>query len=176
MNPILNPIVLVQPSSEVLSLREVKQFLRIEHSAEDAVLMQLIKAAREAAQSYLNLTFITQSWQYQVRASESFITLPMKPVRAITQVEQRDDGGIWTIIPASDYMLDQDALVLTSSVTHGALLRIAYSAGMAADASLLPAAIKQALLEHVVKLYESRGLEQPLALHEMYAPLREVRI
>jgi len=53
----------VPPTTEPLSLDEVKEHLRIESSAEDALLQVYIEAVREICEHNTSRVLITQTWE-----------------------------------------------------------------------------------------------------------------
>jgi len=53
----------VPPTTEPLSLDEVKEHLRIESSAEDALLQVYIEAAREICEHNTSRVLVTQTWE-----------------------------------------------------------------------------------------------------------------
>ena len=60
----MNDYTLVSaPATEPVSLAEVKSYLRIDGTADDAVLTILIASARRSAEEYTKRAFITQTWQ-----------------------------------------------------------------------------------------------------------------
>ncbi len=174
----INPRRLVQPVHEPLSLEEVKLFLRIEHSAEDALLATLIQAAREAAEHVLNISCITQTWQYQLStASHDRMVLPCGPVTSITtvQVREREDAE-WTTLAPADYTLRDDQLTLHAATLIMPEVLVTYEAGLADEAAEIPARIRYALMQHVAVLYEARGSTAVVEVGHIYAGLREVRL
>lgn len=173
----MNPRRLVQPALEPVSLVEVKLFLRIEHDAEDALLATLIRAAREAAEAILNTSFIHQQWEWVMAALPcAELTFPMAPVVSVSEVASRDDAGNWNVVAASAYTLVGSRVLLRHNIATNAALRVRYQAGISASAFDIPAVIKHALLEHVTRLYETRGLDEVTDISGIYAPLREVRV
>lgn len=173
----MNPRRLVQPAAEPVSLADVKLFLRIEHDAEDSLLSTLLQAAREAAESFLSVSFLEQTWQYTIEHhQDSWLNLPMSPVLAVAEIAMRDDASAWVVQSSSAYALIGDRIKLSPELTFQSALRVHYTAGMASDAANIPATIKHALLEHVTKLYETRGLDDVLDISHIYASLREVRV
>ncbi|NDC98941.1 MAG: phage gp6-like head-tail connector protein [Betaproteobacteria bacterium] len=53
----------VPPATEPLSLDEVKEHLRIDSSAEDALLQMYMEAAREICEHHTARALITQTWE-----------------------------------------------------------------------------------------------------------------
>ena len=53
--------VTTQPSLEVWTLSEVKNYLKVDTSADDTLITTLLQSAREVAERYLNQALITQT-------------------------------------------------------------------------------------------------------------------
>lgn len=174
----INPRRLVQPVHEPLSLEEVKLFLRIEHSAEDALLVTLIQAAREAAEHLLNISCMTQTWHYQLGpASHDRIVLPYGPVTSIAAVQVREhEANEWTTLAPADYTLRDDHLAVHAASLIMPEVLVTYEAGLADEAADIPARIRYALMQHVAVLYEARGSTAVVEVGHIYAGLREVRL
>lgn len=174
----ITPRRLVQPAHEPLSLEEVKLFLRIEHSAEDALLTTLLKAAREAAEHLLNISCITQTWQHQLTtAGCNTVILPYGPVASVSVVEVRErEDADWSMLSPTHYTLRNHRLHIPSTALSLPELKITYVAGLASNASDVPASIRYALMQHVAVLYEARGSTAVVDVSHIYAGLREVRL
>lgn len=168
----------VHPAHEPISLAEAKLFLRIEHEAEDALIAGMITAAREAAETVLNISCITQRWQYEVRGCKTdTLYLPHGPTIAVTELAVREqESTVWSIAAGDTYLLQGNRLTLLSQRVALADLRITYDAGFGAGAADVPAVIRQALLQHIACLYETRGTVGIVDLQAIYTGLREVRV
>lgn len=114
------------PASEPVSLQEVKDYLRIDHVDEDALLGALIVTAREVCEAYLNRSLITQTWTMfldgfpgslnepwwdgvrvgsieELSGGESEIPLFKGPVQAVASITAYDDADAATVASASTY-------------------------------------------------------------------------
>ena len=80
-------------ASEVLSLTEVKDQLRITTTADDDSLRLFIAAVRHKVEHILSKTLITSTWEYKIDAFPAQICLPMAPVQSITTVAYVDTDG-----------------------------------------------------------------------------------
>ena len=162
------------PSLEPITLAETKLFLRVDHSDEDALIASLITAARESAESYTRRSFITQTWELSYNdAAPTTIMLPMRPVQNITSITI--DGNN---ISSSLYSLNaaKDAVICETGLT-GDIITITYVTGYGSSTTLVPAPIKQALLQHIASLYDDRSQEAiPTISRTLLQPYREVRL
>jgi len=167
------------PATEPLSLSDVKSFLRIDGSAEDAVLNLLIATARILAEELTGHALITQSWKiaYDTNVPECvpLVYLPVQSITAVTSINEAEES---TTIAASSYTLNaaRDALIF-ESIPSGRRIEILYESGYGDAASDVPADIRQAMLVHVAHLYEHRDSQTPPdAVQGIYAQHRGVRL
>jgi uncharacterized phiE125 gp8 family phage protein len=146
---------LIGPQIEPVSVAELKAHLRIDGTAEDAVVASLITTARLQIEAALALALITQSWSWTFdrwprRAS---VELPVSPVQQINAVTVVQAGGAATM-PSSAYILDghgigarliaRDNWPQPSIAALGVEIRLV--AGFGTTPADVPAAIRQALL------------------------------
>ncbi|MGB1540581.1 MAG: head-tail connector protein, partial [Rickettsiales bacterium] len=167
------------PASEPLTLAEAKLYLRVDGSAEDSLITDMITAVREAAEEYLRKSLITQSWvlTYEDYAP-AVAMLPRGPVQSISSVKVIDRSGAETAVSNTVYHLGVGkASVHFDTVQLGYLVEIIYSTGYG-DADAVPEAIRQGMLTHLAALYDNRidGMSLPAASIALYKPYREVRI
>lgn len=181
-------VLVTPPALEPLTLAETKNYLRVEHSVDDALITTLITAARQSAESFMRRALITQTytlWLNMPLASRH-ISMPVGGVLAISAVSTFDEADIETTLPATSYLLDNtssqasiiihsEASLPTTRTVNG--LKITYSAGFGASAAAVPDAIKQGLLLHCAQLYQRRGDEAdstalPESAQHLYHPYR----
>lgn len=168
-----------EPAAEPVTLAEAKLYLHMDSNTEDALIVDLILAARIAAEEYLSQSLITQSWKLAFDdAAPECLGLPRGPVQSVTQVKSIDKTGVETVISSSVYHLNaaRNTLLFDAQV-QGFRVEIEYGAGYG-DAAAVPQAIKQGMLAHIAALYENRGEggSLPVAALMLYQPFREVRI
>lgn len=166
------------PAAEPVTLAETKSFLRIDHAAEDALLGDLIKAARAVAEEHLRRSLVTQSWRLSLEGANACrVPLPRGPVQSIAQASFVSPNGDQTILTGDAYQLCKgpDAIKFLRGA-GGARIEIEYVAGYGA-AGAVPPAVKQGMLMHIAALYEQReGAPMPDGVIALYAPFREVRL
>jgi len=118
------PLQLVTPpAEEPVSLNEAKLHLRVDFDEDDELILALISAARQAAETITGRQFITARWKMvldrfpgqegMVNASESGFSLPNHaillfkcPVQAITSIQYLDMNGVMQLMPPAHYVLD----------------------------------------------------------------------
>jgi len=138
--------VTITRTSYIVTAAELKTWLRIDHSADDSLLTNIIiPAAQQQIETATGLILSNEQAVVAVFSAESnngFIFLPCNPVQAITEVLLNDEI--------------YDGYVLTSGggmiVTAGFSVSVTYNAGFpTADAEL-----KQAVLIQAAYLYNNR--------------------
>lgn len=169
------------PSGEPVTLAEAKLYLRVDSSDEDALIGDLIPAARVAAENWMKRSLMTQSWKLTFDYGiPDCVGLAMGPVNAITSValvsrdtttQTLDNGSYWLNAARTELMLD--------SMVMAFRVEIVYATGYG-DAAAVPRPIKQGMLAHIAAMYERRGEDGIMALPEqaaaLYMPFREVRL
>jgi uncharacterized phiE125 gp8 family phage protein len=179
-HPDIAVVRVTAPAVSPLTLSEVKLYLRIEHTAEDALVAQWIQAATEAAEKFLGVSLITQSHRLWVRAPWSAcLHMPKGPIQEIQTAEIRGlDGSTTTLDPETYVLYPARALLQWLSVPVGEELIITYVAGFGDGASDVPSLIRQGMLHHIAAMAEARegGAGIPDLAKALYQPFREVRI
>ncbi|MBN4046377.1 phage head-tail connector protein [bacterium AH-315-P15] len=186
--------LLTAPGLEPIVLTEAKAHLRIDHSAEDSTISEMIAAARQALEDASGLALITQSWQVALDAWPGpVVELPKRPAQSITEVRVTGLDGTATTLATSAYELKSAGgvahLVKTPSalwIAPGRLMggiEIDYVAGYGSAASDVPRALRQALLMVIAHVYENRellsrevGTPLPAGVDALLAPYRRVKL
>ena len=153
------------PSVEPVSLDEVKAYLRIDGTDDDALLTRLIEAARERAEEYTRRAFITQEWDAVYDdVTADYIELPRPPLISVTGVYYTTDAGEQTLATSAYYVdsiSEPGRVILLASGWPSrrskAGLRVRYSAGYGAAASSVPGPIRQAIITAVGDWFEACG-------------------
>jgi uncharacterized phiE125 gp8 family phage protein len=148
----------------------LRDLLKIDGHAEDAMLATLILSAAGYAEKYLARSLLAQTRVKQFEApmgrglSASMLKWPTlvltyPPVGVITRVYAKDADGDETDIDAADYWLDgvsdPPELQLMDWAWEGKL-RVIYTCGYGTYADL-PEAIRRGILLHAAYLYKYRG-------------------
>lgn len=167
--------LLAPPEDEALTLSEAKQFLRIEHDAEDALIESCIMAARQSAEEYLRVTLLPQTFSYEFTQMAHILPLPAGPAQAIEEIMAYDSAGNAMEIASERYRLSVDGHgVVFSHIPAGESFAIEYIAGL----TQVPAPVKQGMLHHVAAMMEHRGKDAfiPTITQQLYQPYRRVRL
>jgi uncharacterized phiE125 gp8 family phage protein len=158
-------IELTQPTAEPVTYSEAAAHLRLDGTAQQALIESYIKSARNVAEAYTRRTFMPRSFRLVLDAWETVVVLPKPPVTSINAVNVLlSNGSSVAVMPTAWRFLPGDghAKVLFSNTSALALPGIAaggitldYSAGYASAADV-PQAIKTAILLMVGYLYDVR--------------------
>jgi len=172
--------------TDIISLDEVKSFLRVDGTSDDALLTMLIGVAIDAAEKYLWRSILTKSLVLTMDAfpfsddealvrlgpgvhdvPPNYITggaaefdLPYPPVASVTSITSYSPANAGTVLSSSAYMLDNARVVLNAGYSWPSDLRNRAAVRVAYVAGYgaagLPAAIKMGMMQHLVAMYECR--------------------
>jgi len=160
--------VVTPPASEPLTLAEVKEFLRVDHSDDDATLAIFIAAARQLCESYTRLALLPTTFEEYFDEFPEYtgtykdeIRLSRSPVSAVTYVKYIDGNETTITASASDYKTDlisQPARISPDNGWFGTYetinaVFIRYVAGYA-NAAAVPAPLKHGMLLVIGDMYE----------------------
>jgi len=118
------PIIKTPPTGDAVDVADLKNDLRIDFSADDALLGQYIKAATELLDGHsgiLGRCVQPQEWTQSFDAWANVMRLPFPDARGVT-VRYIDAQGIAQVLPASSYTVSDDGLgsyiaMLSNAVT-----------------------------------------------------------
>lgn len=153
------------PSTEPLTLADVKLFLRVDNSVEDTLITNLITVARQYAENYLWGSLLTQTWEFYLNHDELAIklfSLSKTPIQSITDIKYYDENNQLQTLSSANYDVDlisEPAIVkinaLPNTYDKFNTLVIRFVAGYG-NAATVPMAIKQAMLLLIGHWYEHR--------------------
>lgn len=178
------------PLAEPLTRAHAKEFLRIDHEDEDALVDALILAARRWVEARTGRVLMMQTWRFTRDdwPAGGILACPVAPVRSVIEAKVRGGDGTDSMLPDG---------VLRASTGEGGLLlvdltraprpggpeaiSITVEAGYGAQADDVPADLVQAIRLMVSHFYEQRdGVGEasriPGTVAELIAPYRLVRM
>jgi uncharacterized phiE125 gp8 family phage protein len=100
---------LIKPPAAVepLSLDEIKQALRVDHTDDDEVLQTYMTSAREWVEKRVQAKIALETWELVIDVFPVYeIMLPFGPVVSITSIKYDDALGLEQTMPPSEYELD----------------------------------------------------------------------
>lgn len=159
--------VITGPVIEPVTLSEAKLHLRVDTSADDALITALIAAAREMIEERTGLALLTQTRDALALAfpAERYIELLYPPVQSVTGVYYTEtDGSSEQTLSAAAYTLSvwNARITLKSGYAwpSGEMrVRVRYVCGYTAAASV-PQRLRQAVLLLIGHWYENREATQ----------------
>jgi len=115
--------LITPPAAEPVSLAEAKLHLRVDFDEDDALIQALISAARQAAEMLTQRQLVTARWRMVldsfpgpslmgVPSGQTFtlpghaILLTKSPVTSVVEIRYLDMAGIWQVMPAANYTVD----------------------------------------------------------------------
>lgn len=153
------------PTYEPLGLQEVKDHLRVTHSDQDALISELIPAARRFAEGYTRRALITQTWDLLLDRFPKLIELPRPPLQSVTSIAYVDATGTSQTLDAANYQIDAVSAPARVAPSYGNIwpqtyaemnvVTVRYVAGYGDAGGDVPAGIRQAMLMLIGHLYEN---------------------
>ena len=185
----MSAIPLVPPAGEPLSLAEARQFLRVEHADDDAVITALIAAARAHVEALTRRALLTQTWRIVLDAwpAHGRISPRIGSLKTLLAVRVFDASGVAHALEVESFVVDAAANViaapcwaLSAPGRSVAGIELDVICGFGALASDVPADLIHALKILLAHWYDNRGLapagsaaaSQPAGLHALIAPYR----
>lgn len=190
------PLVLTSgPAAEPVTVAEAKAHMRVDGSAEDALIASLILTSRLHIETALGLALMTQSWRLVLDEwpRPGPVAVPIAPVQSVEAVNVRSLGGAITVVEPAEYVLDGASRPPRLVAVNGSWpapgrktggIEIELTAGYGSTAASVPAPIRQALLLLVAHWYEHRepievgktSTRIPDAVSDLLLPYRKVRL
>lgn len=177
-------MIVTQPGPLVLSLDELKSFLRIANSDEDALLAGLERAAIDMCEAFTRRILIVRPVEEMLVVSRGWTRLCNSPVRSIDAVGILDAQGTETPLAAASYAVDIDAagegwMKLSQPIAEGRV-RVSYQAGLANDHGGVPEALRHGVLRLAAHFYADRdakeGQAPPAAVTALWRPWRRLGV
>lgn len=170
--------VITGPTSEPVSIAEVRQHCRIDATDDDAGIARRILAARTYVEQITGRALMTQTLEMLLEEfPEDDIHLPRSPAASITWVKYTDPAGVVQTMSASDYVLDNSCVPSEVYPAYGKFwpptlempgsVQIRYVAGE----EQAPEPIRQAILLLVAAWDENRsGFDAVPGVDALLAP------
>lgn len=163
-------------------LAELKAFLRIATSEEDALLAATVRAAADMCEAFTGRALLTRAVEEVIPASRAWTRLGLAPVTAIEAAALLGADGAAAPLVAGDYAIDIDAAgegwVRLLLGVEPKRVRVSYRAGIAADANGLPEALRHGIVRLAAHLYVGRDRPEgpPAAVTALWRPWRRLRL
>lgn len=163
--------------TEFISLNLAKQYLRIDHDADDDIIQNMIEMTVVVAENYLGIKLFEAIWKITIYENlPSLIKLFHGPISQIESFKIYQPNGELFYLNEYNYCFDQFTEIIRLRQQHIIeKAEIIYHTGY--TSSNLPAPIKQGFLEYLAKIYDMRGSDQgiPYSVKSLYQPYKRVR-
>lgn len=166
--------VLDEANSEIISLSEIKNFLRIDFDDDNDLLIRLLKSALKICELYISQTLNPKVYQlslYKIGREINLLYPPVIDVLSINIVNKNND-----CLEYKNYMFDKisNKITLNNIPFDFYRIDIVYKAGY----TLVPDDLKQAILFHISKMYDDKTGYSPIpkASLNIYKNYKTIRI
>jgi uncharacterized phiE125 gp8 family phage protein len=161
--------VTTPPATEPVTVDELKLFARIDGTEEDTILSLLITAIRESCEGYCGRAFITQTITMKLDFwPGDVVELPRPPLISVLAVELLDESDVITTFASANYytvveaipcklIVKRDVQYPFQNVRDYGGYQIRFTCGYGDDASDVPNALRQAILQWATYQYEERS-------------------
>ncbi|MCU0832361.1 MAG: phage head-tail connector protein [Rhizobiaceae bacterium] len=184
---------ITEPALEPVTVAEARAWLKLDHTSEDALIVELIRAARMEVENQTGRSLITQHWRmtFDRWPVRDLIHLPNGPVTAVLAVTVYGAGGVPVVLSPAEYTLDTLSdparLMIERRPASGRRMNgveIDYACGYGPTGVDVPDFIRRAIKMLVVHFYEFRGAvrpeDQPVSYPDgflsLLRPLKRVRL
>ncbi len=130
--------------SEIISTADVKSYARIDTTADDTLISQMITQARIVLENYISRDIVAKNRTFYRSYVDDRFEVPFAPVTTITSITVEDTTAAHTV-----YGLEKSVIELDESPAKD--MEMVYI-----TTGLSDSAIKEALLQFVTTLYENR--------------------
>lgn len=138
--------VISQTGSNIITLQEAKDFMKVDYSDDDTIIGYMIAAAHDWAENYLSKDIIAKQREYYLDKTNGLFDLPFAPNASIDEVKIND-------VATTDYeVLGLNNETIELDAGESLKVKIKYTT-LGIDASLA----KQAILQLVSTYYDNRA-------------------
>lgn len=166
------------------ALGELKAFLRIEDSAEDALLAGLLRAATETVEAMLGLLLFEREVEERGAPQGGLLALTAEPARTLVEARAEFADGTQRVLGPAEASLRMDrhgcGHLSVPGLIDGSDLVVRYRAGMASDWNWVPEALRLSVIRVAGHFFSHRDAPNdpgvPPSVRRMISPWRARRI
>lgn len=167
------------------ALAELKQWLAIATTRDDAELISLLKAALDMCEAFTGLMPLESTCEEILPVTSSWQTLATRPVLAITQVVGIPADGPRFTLPPENYAIGLDAddtgSVLVMNPASAGRIAVSFTAGLATEWADLPEPLRHGIIrlaahQHRARDNDSAGPIPPASVAALWRPWRRIRL
>lgn len=182
-----NVTITTQPASEPVTLSDAKLFMRVDISDDDALITEMIVAARQLCEEYTRRKFINtgitlaldgfplrslEKWwdgvqqmaESELYSAANYIKLPFPPAVSITSITTYNRANASAVFASASYRLDtagtvylNDGYSWPNDLRDYDSVRVVYVAGYGSNAAAVPSMLKHAVKMTVAAMYDDRS-------------------
>ena len=141
-----------KPTTPIVELDAVKNYLKVENDLEDDLILSLIDAAEDAANKYMLRYIRKTTFEYFEQSSASTIELRRARFSSVDSVSILV-GASWIETTDFEISSDSDIYGVVKLGTPHSACRIKFTVGYDG----VPPALKTAILMIIANMYENRG-------------------
>ena len=150
--------------NEVISLADMKLYLKVDGSDEDDLISALIDAAVKTAEIEMNRDLLETNWIRYSDTIEQDLTLRRGKILEFDSIEYLK-SSVYKEVDSSDYEVASGSIyaeiwrveIPESYDENPHAIKISFKTGFGASGSSIPADIIVAIKAHVAYLFENRG-------------------
>ena len=158
-------VLLTDATTEVLTLAEIKTFLRIDGTDFDNILTPFIKVSRQIGENITGREFVEKEFKLYLDTFPQCNEIEVKKskLKSITSIQYYDVNNALQTLSSGDYYFTNDANYSSIYINNDKSFPSTYDRKQAViitfkvDYPNFPATLKQALLSVCAYLYENAG-------------------
>lgn len=131
--------------NEIITLADVKNYVRIDSDDDNAIITNMIAQARLWCENYISRDIVPKNRTYYMESTSGLFDLPFAPVATIESVTVEGEAATYT-----EYGLDDLSIELDGGPSLN--VKVTYT-----TAGLSDGLVKQALLQMVSNYYDNRA-------------------
>ena len=131
--------------NEIITLADVKNYVRIDSDDDNAIITNMITQARIWCENYISRDIVAKNRTYYMDSTSGLFDLPFAPVATIESVTVEGEAATYT-----EYGLDDLSIELDGGPSLN--VKVTYT-----TAGLSDGLVKQALLQMVSNYYDNRA-------------------
>ena len=160
-------------NQDIINLKEVKIYLKIDNNMEDNLLNNLILTAIKSCEEYTNVSLGRKNWYaiYKIINHFSEIILPRKPVHKVIELGGFYCNGEKSKLSDNQYYLIDNRIIF-KQISFFNQIYIDFDAGYFEH---IPTELKINIFEHVAEMYENRNINSDF-LSKKYNRSRGVKL